>query len=160
MRSMRLPEVALIFVWGLFWVFGWAGMWMGLGYLRNRSRDRRLEMMHKERMAAMEKGILLPELPDLDVYSRRSRERDPDSALKGGILCAAVGLGAMLAFYLSADPDLHEVWSLPCRWSSWALGLCCTIFFEPIPSQAKTESTEPYCATIACHTRLRSISIW
>jgi hypothetical protein len=123
MRSGSFLEVGLIFVWGLFWVFGWAGMWMGLGYLRNRSRDRRLEMMHKERMAAMERGIPLPELPDLDVYSRRSRERNPDSGLKGGILCAAVGLGAMLAFYLSADPDLHEVWSLPLPLVFVGLGL-------------------------------------
>lgn len=113
MRSMSLSEIAIMFVWGFFWVFGWAGMWMGLGYLRLRSRDRRLEMMHQERMAAMEKGIPLPELPDLNAPSRRSREANPDSTLKGGIVCAAVGLGGMLAFYLSADPDLHDVWSLP-----------------------------------------------
>jgi hypothetical protein len=110
---MSMTEVAISLIWGLFWVFGWAGMWMGLGFLRHRSRDRRLEMMHKERMAAIEKGIPLPELPDLDTYPRRSREKNPDSGLKGGIICAAVGIGAMLAFYLSADPDLHEVWSLP-----------------------------------------------
>src|SRR5579863_3703234 len=123
MRSMSMTEVAIMFIWGFFWVFGWAGMWMGLGYLRQRSRDRRLEMMHQERMAAMEKGVPLPELPDLDPPSRRSRERNPDSGLKGGIICAAVGLGAVLAFYLSPDPDLHEVWSLPLPLVFIGLGL-------------------------------------
>jgi|SRR5579871_2139198 len=123
MRSMSMTEVAIMFIWGFFWVFGWAGMWMGLGYLRHRSRDRRLEMMHQERMAAMEKGIPLPELPDLDAPSRRSRKSNPDSTLKGGIVCAALGLGTMLAFNLSPDNDLHDIWTLPLPLVFLGLGL-------------------------------------
>lgn len=113
MRDGSFWDVIPVVAWGLFWVFGWAGMWMGLAYMRNRSRDRRMEMMHRERMAAMEKGVPLPELPGPDAYLRRSRERNPDSTLKGGIVCMAVGVGAMLAFNLSPNNQLHDLWTLP-----------------------------------------------
>jgi hypothetical protein len=40
-----------------------AAAFIGFYYFRHRERQRRLETVHQERMAAMDKGIPLPELP-------------------------------------------------------------------------------------------------
>ena len=48
----------------LVWVFGWAAVWL----VRQRAREAKAlklrEMLHRERMAAIEGGVPLPELPD------------------------------------------------------------------------------------------------
>jgi hypothetical protein len=111
---MSAFELLFTFVWALFWIFGWGGLFWGMTYLRRRSRDRRLEMLHKERMAAMEKGIPLPELPDIEVLEAQThRVRRPVSMLLPAIVCIAAGAGAMMALNLAPDPDLHRVWTLP-----------------------------------------------
>ena len=47
-------------LFALVWVFGWVLLLMLIWHLRGRRRERRMEMIHKERMMAMEKGIPLP----------------------------------------------------------------------------------------------------
>jgi len=83
MRTFGAQEAA-IFV--LIWIFGWAFFGLLARRMRDKAKLARLEMAHKERMAAMEKGIPLPELPDLEHHFGRGR--DPrQSLLLGGILC-------------------------------------------------------------------------
>jgi hypothetical protein len=53
-------------------------------YLTYRERQRRLEVLHQERIVAMEKGIPLPELP----LERLKPTPDPSA-----IITAAVSLG-------------------------------------------------------------------
>lgn len=48
------------------WVFGWAGISILMKYLQHRNRLKLREMIHKERMIAIEKGIPLSKLPEED----------------------------------------------------------------------------------------------
>jgi hypothetical protein len=43
--------------------FALAGSIVGYLYMKHQSRQKRIEIIHQERMAAMEKGIPLPEFP-------------------------------------------------------------------------------------------------
>ena len=52
-----------------------AGGIIGYLYVKHRSRQQRIEIIHQERMAAMEKGIPLPEFP-LEP-TRERRQPDP-----------------------------------------------------------------------------------
>jgi hypothetical protein len=78
-------------------------------------RKRRLEIIHQERLAAMEKGIPLPELP-LDPL-KVPKAPDPRAVLIHGIVWTALGGGAMLALRLMGStgpwPNAHVMWPLP-----------------------------------------------
>lgn len=81
-------------------------------YFRHIERQRRLEIVHQERLAAMEKGIPLPELP-LDPPKVR-RPPDPRAPLIHGIVWLALGGGAMLALQLIRPwPNAPVLWPLP-----------------------------------------------
>jgi len=81
-------------------------------YFRHVERQRRLEIVHQERLAAMEKGIPLPELP-LDP-PRVPKPPDPRAFLIHGIVWSALGGGAMLALRLiELWPDGPALWPLP-----------------------------------------------
>ena len=69
---------------------------------RHIERRRRLEIVHQERLAAMEKGIPLPELP-LDP-PRVSKPPDPRAPLIHGIVWSALGSGGMVALLLIGPP--------------------------------------------------------
>src|SRR5262245_30198110 len=45
------------------WVFGWVLLLLAAWHLKGLRRQKKLELIHRERMMAMEKGIPLPELP-------------------------------------------------------------------------------------------------
>jgi len=109
MRDFGPPqEIALLFIW----VFGWAFFGLLARRMRDKGKLARLEMAHKERMAAMEKGIPLPELPDLEHHFGRGR--DPrQTLLLGGILCIFLGAGTMLAFLLAPNLNLRDLWPVP-----------------------------------------------
>ncbi len=68
-------------------------------YFRHVERQRRLEVVHQERLAAMDKGIPLPELP-LDP-PRVPKPADPRAPLLHGLVWLALGGGALLALMLS-----------------------------------------------------------
>ncbi len=82
-------------------------------YFRHRERQRRLEVIHQERLAAMDKGIPLPELPIDPV--KVSKPPDPREPLIHGIVWLAFGGGAMLALALIAPMNefASAVWPLP-----------------------------------------------
>ena len=87
---------------------------VGIAYMsfRHRERQRRLEVIHQERLAAMDKGIPLPELPidPLRCRSRPIRGRP----LIHGIVWLAFGGGAMLALALLAPVnEVQALWPLP-----------------------------------------------
>ena len=69
-------------------------------YMRYQTRQKRLEMIHQERMAAMEKGIPLPEFP-LDPV----REHRPDPRVLPilGMVLLTLSLGTMVVLYLMID---------------------------------------------------------
>ena len=104
------PNEAIAFVF--IWVFGWAFFGLLARRMRDKGKLARLEMAHKERMTAMEKGIPLPELPDLEHHF--GKERDiRQTLLLGGILCIFLGAGTILAFVLAPNQNLRDLWTVP-----------------------------------------------
>jgi hypothetical protein len=104
----------------LTWVFGWAAFVLILMYLRNKKRQKTLELIHKERLAAMEKGIPMPEWPDYDVNGksilaeglRGGRSHNPKASLGAGAVLVMIGAGICLAFYLVGIAGLRPLWPL------------------------------------------------
>jgi hypothetical protein len=91
-------------------------------YFRHIERRRRLELVHQERLAAMDKGIPLPELP-LDP-PKVPRPPDPRAPLIHGIVWSALGGGAMLALRLIEPlPDAPALWPLPLPLALLGIGL-------------------------------------
>ena len=104
----------------LTWVFGWAVIILVFIYMRNRRRQKTLELIHKERLVAMEKGIPMPEWPDYDINGkgilaeslRSGRSQNPKVSLGAGAILVMIGAGICLAFYLAGVPDLRSLWPL------------------------------------------------
>src|SRR5262249_31836388 len=93
------------------------GIFVILGLANSREKRRRIELIHQERMAALEKGIPLPEWPELDSPNPWNRPKvqksHPDAALIWGIILLSAGAGGMGALALSRVLWLHEYWSTP-----------------------------------------------
>ncbi|HSR50812.1 MAG TPA: DUF6249 domain-containing protein [Acidobacteriota bacterium] len=101
---------------GIIWAFGLATVILVGWHLRQKHRNKRLEIIHQERMKAMEKEIPLPEFPELDSgrshgWTRR-HELNPRWPLGFAALLVSTGAGACLALYLSGDPYHNQVWPL------------------------------------------------
>ncbi len=112
------------FLWallGLAWIFGWAIIW----YLRRRTVEsnslRLRDLLHRERLAAIEKGVPLPEIPveaEADpVWLRPEAERMRAawlrrSALILGLFFLFGGLGMSAGFYFAPDRGFHGMWTL------------------------------------------------
>ena len=71
-------------------------------YFRSRERQRRLQAVHEERMAAMEKGIPMPEL-GLDSPKLPAAPPDPRAILLHGIVWTAFGLGGIVTLVLTGQ---------------------------------------------------------
>ena len=92
---------------------------VGYLYLKFLERQRRLEILHQERLAAMDKGIPLPELP-IDPPSAQP-PADPRIILMLGIIIGAFGAGSMIA--LSFVHGKHTYWPLPLPFVFMGVGL-------------------------------------
>ena len=96
------------------WVFGWAAFFLVLRRLNDAKRQRRLDLIHKERMAAMEKGIPVPELPEYDEAPRPglfARMRlNPRWPLGLGAFTIVMGAGTCVVLRMSGDPYHNQVW--------------------------------------------------
>jgi hypothetical protein len=91
-------------------------------YIKHLERRRRLDIVHQERLAAMEKGIPLPELP-LDP-PRLPTPPDPRAPLLHGIVWSALGCGGMLALRLIGPlPNAPTLWPLPLPIAFVGIGL-------------------------------------
>ena len=89
-----------------------AAVFFAYFYFKHAGRQRRLEIVHQERLAAMEKGVPLPELP-LDP-PKVPKPPDPRAPLLHGIVWTALGGGGMLALGLfGARLKDQAVWPLP-----------------------------------------------
>jgi hypothetical protein len=80
-------------------------------YFKHVERRRRLEIIHQERVAAMDKGIPLPELP-LDP-TKDSKPADPRAPLMHGLIWMALGIGGMIAMTFGPFPNASSLWPLP-----------------------------------------------
>jgi hypothetical protein len=86
---------------------------VGYVYVKQESRRKRLEMIHQERLAAMEKGIPLPEFP-LEP-ERNPRGSDPDNVIPIlGTVLLSLSVGAMIVLYRTlAGEEAHGFWVAP-----------------------------------------------
>ena len=99
-------------------------------YFKHRERQRRLEVIHQERVAAMDKGIPLPELA-IDPPSV-PKATDPRAALIHGLVWATFGAGAMAALFLVGPiGDLPALWPLPLPLALLGVGLILYTYLPP-----------------------------
>ena len=84
---------------------------IGTAIVSLRTKRRRMELLHQERMAALEKGLPLPELPPLDDVVTPRGERRTQVPLLLGIVFLCAGTGAMIA--LLTTRALSQFWTLP-----------------------------------------------
>lgn len=104
----------------LIWVFGWAVIWLQRRKAHEALTLKRREMLHRERLAAIEKGVPLPELPSeeevpewLSVEADRVRARWLlRISLALGLVAITTGFGLCLGFYASPDRGFHGMWTL------------------------------------------------
>ena len=102
------------------------GMWMLLIFgaiaifLTYRNRRAALEMNHKERMSALERG-LDPPPPPSDGASQNPLGRQAEY-LRRGVVCIVVGFALMAALALNVG-SLSAAWALPLV----AFGVACLI---------------------------------
>ena len=79
-------------------------------FLRHKAQQRRMEIVHAERLAAMDKGVPLPELP----VEPAKAPPDPRAPLLHGIVWFSLGLGGVVALLLMGPlPDGQAVWMMP-----------------------------------------------
>ena len=103
---------------GPIWAFGWALIF----YLFHREKTKRrlhvFDLIHKERMQAIEKGLPYPELPP---YAIEDEESDPHPHWKPvsprrvagfGVVIILGGAGALTALLISQDKYLQSLWSM------------------------------------------------
>lgn len=103
-------------------VLALAGALVAYLYFKHVERRRRLEIIHEERVAAMDKGIPLPELP-LEPQPRSS-ERDSNEVLLHGIVWSAFGVGGMITLaFLPTGDSLPSLWALPLPLALLGIGL-------------------------------------
>ncbi len=103
---------------GVIWVFGFAAVLLVAWHLRNKRRLEKLKLIHEERMKAMEKGIPLPEFPELDdnggagrALSSPGKPWNPRWPLGVGALLVMAGAGTSVAMMLSEWKLHNELWA-------------------------------------------------
>ena len=103
---------------GFLFVVGAGIFVLFLKFLALKRYQIKMELIHKERLVAMEKGIPAPEVPDYDNGSRPRTSSllaylgvNPRWPLGLGILLVLGGIGTTVAMMLSGDPYHKQVWS-------------------------------------------------
>ena len=97
-----------------------AGGIVGYLYLKHQSRQQRMEIIHKERLVAMEKGIPLPEFP----VEQEKRGSDPDNVIPIlGIILSTLSIGTMIVLYFTLDADSRSFWVAPLPFAFMGVGL-------------------------------------
>jgi hypothetical protein len=98
-----------------------AGGIVGYLYLRYQSQQKKIEIVHQERMAAMDKGIPLPEFP-LEPKPERPRG-DPDHVIPIlGMVLSTLSVGAMIVLALNLPAESHSFWIAPLPFAFLGIG--------------------------------------
>ena len=100
-------------------------------YTNYRKRKDMFELYHRERMAAIDKGLELPPLPE-GFFSDGDRPTPyhPRRNLLKGLVWLFVGLGIFLAFHNMDEPDAAWFGAIPA-----AVGLAYLIYFGLVGRQ-------------------------
>jgi len=99
-----------------------AGGIVGYLFVTHQTKQKRLEIIHQERLIAMEKGIPLPELP-LEP-STNAGGMDSQRVLPIlGIVLLSLAAGAMVMMYLVLTGENHRLWVVPLPFLFLGVGL-------------------------------------
>ncbi len=94
---------------------------LGAFYLKQKKLEQKRELLHRERMLAMEKGIPLPEFPeaaeaqDQLILARIAQSTSGffrNFPLGLGLVLLFGGAGVVTAFMISTQAELHDFWTL------------------------------------------------
>jgi len=94
---------------------------VGYIYMKQQGRQKRMEIIHQERMAAMEKGIPLPEFPFEP--ERERRQSDPNVLPILGTVLLSLSLGTMIVLYRNLEAEEHAFWISPLPFAFLGVGL-------------------------------------
>jgi uncharacterized membrane protein YfcA len=105
---------------GMTWIFGCVAVLLIIWHLRSKRYAEKERLIHEERMKAMEKGVPLPEFPDLSEEAKMQRfntiftppKLNPRWPLGVGVLLIFFGAGWVVAWLLSSDPEAAKILSM------------------------------------------------
>ena len=105
---------------------------VGCLYVTRRNAQKRLEIIHQERLVAMEKGIPLPEFP----LVKGPHGADPDNVVPIlGTILLSLSLGAMIVLYLNLPAQEHAFWVSPLPFAFMGAGLLAFHFLKREPGR-------------------------
>jgi len=93
---------------------------VGYLYVKHQSRQKRLEIIHQERMAAMEKGIPLPEFP---LEQAPVGASGPPVIPVLGTVLLSLSIGTMIVLYLNLGASSRAFWISPLPFAFLGVGL-------------------------------------
>ncbi len=107
-------------VFGMAWVFACAAVLIVIWNLRSKRRMEKMALIHEERMKAIDKGVPLPELPELSEEARMQQfdrsfthaRLNPNWPLGVGLVVMMGGVGFLVAMMISGDRELAKLWSI------------------------------------------------
>lgn len=126
--AVMIPIVAIVMGIGI----GMLGLW--LDYRKKRDI---FELHHKERMAAIEKGMEVPPLPPELFTSRHGWRRRPQDHLRVGLMLLFIGVAVTAALYVQ-DRDA-ALWGLVLV----AIGLARLIFYAVVRKHPEGQDGNP-----------------
>lgn len=100
-------------LWWTFGILAWVAVFLAARLLRLHIRaGERVairEMLHKERVLAIERGVPLPEIP---IDEERVDPSTIYTIARLAIVLIGIGCGATAGFYWAPNAELHSIWSL------------------------------------------------
>lgn len=115
------------------------GIVMGIGigmlaiYLNYRKRKEMFALYHQERMAAIDKGIELPPLPDA-FFQDNGRAPSPHGTLLSGLILAFVGVTLFIALYFLVQLQIALFALVP-----FGIGLAFLIYYFAVDRKRAKE---------------------
>ena len=131
-------------IFGMTWVFGCAVVLIVIWHLRSKRRLEKMSLIHAERMKAIEKGVPLPEFPELSEEARMQQfdkiftppKLNPRWPIGAGFVIMMAGAGYMVAFLLSSDPEAAKIWSMGLIGVFFGFGLIVYYFLTREPDKS------------------------
>lgn len=99
-----------------------AGGIVGYLFVTHQTKQKRLEIIHQERLVAMEKGIPLPEFPLEPSSSEGGADRSGTIPILGVVL-STLAAGTMVTMYVMLTGEQHRRWVLPLPFLFLGVGL-------------------------------------
>lgn len=91
-----------------------AAIFIAIGFFQHLEKMRKLENFHRERMAAIQKGLPPPEMPtEPSPWALPPPKPMPNAALLTGIIMSGTSLGIMGILFFNLPYEEHGFWIIP-----------------------------------------------